>query len=215
MADSGAGPVEVVDHGRAASVAVEVEERRELPADPLDPARRRPPGRSAALADSRGIADQAGGAADEERAAGGRRAGGAAAVSTCTRLPKCRLGAVGSKPHVERHRPGGEAAAQLVLVGGLRAISPRHSRSSRMSLTERRSCPRTSTGLPPGRYGAHRRRRRSPRTATGCPRPWSSRPVGRVATAASATGSPRCSRTGAPRGRQVGPVVPRPRPSAA
>ena len=40
-------------------------------------------------------------------------------VSIWTRLPRCRLGAVGSKPHVEGDRPGGERLAQRVQVGGL------------------------------------------------------------------------------------------------
>ena len=41
------------------------------------------------------------------------------AVSNWTRLPTCRLGAVGSKPHVEGDRAGVEGVAQRVEVGAL------------------------------------------------------------------------------------------------
>ena len=41
-------------------------------------------------------------------------------VSSSTRLPMCRPGAVGIEPAIERDRPGVERLAQLIEVGGLR-----------------------------------------------------------------------------------------------
>jgi hypothetical protein len=90
------GPVVVVDH-RGGGRPVEVDELAHLGADPLHPLVNEVLGVEVALAGLLGIADQAGRAADEGQ---GPVPGSCIRriVRICTRLPMCRLGAVGSKP---------------------------------------------------------------------------------------------------------------------
>ena len=179
----------------------------------------------------RRVADQAGGAADERERPVARPAGAGAAVSSCTRLPRCRLGAVGSKPAVEAS-PARRRAPRAARRGRCSAaIRPRHCRSSRMSapvtvgrvalggsVGRASACPagvRRRRGAA-GRYGRHGRlavdpeppRATAPSPATPTRGPvrtvagGPARPAGRAAAAAT-------------RVEQVGAVVRRrSRPSA-
>ena len=125
------GPVQVVDHDRGV-VALEGQERLDLRPDAAPPRRRPSPWSLSVRSDGRPrVADQPGRRRRPARAAGGRRAAAGAAVSSWTRWPWCRLGAVGSKPHVEgdRARRRGPRAGRRGRCSA--AIRPRHCRSSR------------------------------------------------------------------------------------
>ena len=81
------------------------------------------------------VADQAGGAADERRTARGPRPAGGGRVRIWTRLPICRLGAVGSKPqYSDATGPSDQRGAEGVEVGGVgdaaRATRARRERGS-------------------------------------------------------------------------------------